>query len=305
MKNSLKTLPLLLTSLLITTALAATTDRVLRFDSSASGQGDLRNGPFTYNGKNGNPIKATVNNVNITAPTAVLSAPAGMTLAGAEGKRTAVFSGNVNVVRGRLTAKGGQLAYSEATGQGVLTSNPSAVFVPETKDDGDPVNIKATQMSLDVDTNMSTSTGGVELISGTQTGRGDKLIFDEDKSVGVLTGSPSLTRAASAKQKELIITGTEARVVSKNKLLYVKGKVKLVQGTSTTTGDAVYYDDKNNVAYVVGNAVSSDSKTGTRVAALKNGYLEQRTDLGRVRALSKPFNIPTDRFLLTGEKSSQ
>lgn len=301
--------PLVLLSMLaLTTALAAQVDRVLRFDTAANVQGNLRNGPINYTGKDGNPIKASVNNVNITAPSATLTAPAGSTLAGSEGKRTAVFSGgggDVNVVRGRLTARGGQLAYSEATGQGVLTSGPSAVFVPETKDDGDPVNIKAAQMSLDVDTNMSTSTGSVELTSGTQTGRGDKLIFDEDKSVGVLTGSPSLTRAASAKQKELTITGAEARVVTKGKLLYVKGKVKLVQGTSTTTGDAVYYDDKNNVAYVVGNAVSSDSKTGTKVTALKNGYLEQRTDLGRVRALSKTFNIPTDRFLLTGEKSSQ
>ncbi len=298
--------PLVLVSaLVLTTALAAQGDRILRFDSAAMVQGNLRSGPVNYTGKDGGPVKATVNSINISANSALLTAPAGSTLANSEGKRTATFSGggdDVNVVRGRLTAKGGQLAYSEASGQGVLTGSPSAVFVPEKKDDGDPVNIKAAQMSLDVDNNISTSTGDVQLVSGTQTGKADKLVFDEDKEVGVLTGSPSMSRAASGKQKELTIVGTEARVVTKGKLLYVKGNVKLTQGTSTTTGNAVYYDDKKNVAYVVGNAVSTDSKTGTKVTALKNGYLEQRTDLGRVRALSKPYVIPTERFLLTGEK---
>ena len=298
----------LLTALLLTSVFAAQVDRVLHFDTAAIAQGNLRNGPLNYIGKDGGLVKASVNNVNISATSAVLTAPPGSTLAESEGKRTATFSGggsDVNVVRGRLTAKGGQLAYSEASGQGVLTGTPSAVFVPEKKDDGDPVNIKAAQMSLDVDSNISTSTGSVQLVSGNQTGRADKLIFDEDKEVGVLTGSPSMSRAATAKQKELNIVGAEARVVTKGKLLYVKGNVKLTQGTSTTTGNAVYYDDKRNVAYVVGNAVSKDSKTGTTVRALPNGYLEQRTDLGRVRALSKPYTIPTDRFLLTGEKSAQ
>ena len=293
---------ILLSALILSTALAAQVDRVLRFDTAANVQGNLRNGPVNYTGKSGAAIKASVNNVNITAPRAVLSAPAGSTLAGAEGQRTAVFSGGeVDVVRGRLQAKGGQLAYSEATGQGVLTSNPSAVFVPETQGD-DPVDIQAEQMSLDIDTNMSTSTGNVQLVSGSQTGKADKLVFDEDREVGVMTGSPSMSRAATAKQKALTITGDEARVVTKGKLLYVKGDVKLTQGTSTTTGNAVYYDDKNSVAYVVGNAVSVDSKSGTTVKALPNGYLEQRTDLGRVRALSKPYIIPVARFTLTGEK---
>ncbi|AZI42407.1 hypothetical protein EHF33_06285 [Deinococcus psychrotolerans] len=296
---------LFLTAALLTSAFAAQVDRVLRFDTAAMVQGNLRNGPINYTGKNGGSVKASVNSINISANSAVLTAPASSTLAESEGKRTATFSGggaDVSVVRGRLTAKGGQLAYSEATGQGVLTGTPSAIFVPEKKDDGDPVNIKAAQMSLDVDNNISTSTGNVQLVSGTQTGKADKLVFDEDKEVGLLTGDPSLSRAATAKQKELNIMGDVARLATKGKLLYVKGNVKLTQGTSTTTGDAVYYDDKNNVAYVVGNAVSVDSKSGTKVKALPNGYLEQRTDLGRVRALSKPYVIPAERFKLTGEK---
>jgi lipopolysaccharide transport protein LptA len=298
MKRSLT----LLTALALTTALAASqVDRVLKFNTDFNVQGNLRNGPINYTGKNNATIKASVNNVQISAPKAVQVAPAGLAMAQAEGKRVATFSGGVSVVRGRLQAKGEQLAYSESTGQGVMTGTPSAVFVPD-KEKGDPVNIKATQMSLDIDNNQSTSTGSVQLASGNQTGKADKLVFDEDKEVGVMTGNPSMSRAATAKQKELVITGTEARVVTKGKLLYVKGKVKLVQGTSTTTGDAVYYDDKANVAYVVGNAVSVDSKAGTTVKAVATGYLEQRTDLGRVRVLTKPFTIPTAQFQLSGEK---
>ena len=178
---------------------------------------------------------------------------------------------------------------------------PSAVFTPEKKGD-DPVNIAAANMSLDVDTNMSTSTGNVKLVSGVQTGRADRVVFDEGKELGLLTGNMSLSRAATAKAKELNVVGTEARILTKGKLLYVLGKVKLTQGSTTTTGDAVYYDDARNVAYVVGNAVSTDSKTGTTVRARASGALEQRTDLGRVRAVDAGFTIPTAQFKLSGEK---
>lgn len=297
----------LLLSALLGTALAAAAttpvNRILRFDTSAQFQGDLRNGPYNYTGKSGANVKVTVGKISIESPRSVLKAPAGTPMASAEGKRSADFSGGVTVVRGRLTAKGTALNYSEASGQGVLSGTPSAVFTPEKQGD-DPVNIAANSMSLDVDTNTSTSTGSVKLVSGNQTGRADKVIFDETKELGLLTGNMSLSRAATAKAKELNVVGTQARILTKGKLLYITGKVRLTQGTSVTTGDAVYYDDAKNVAYVVGNAVSVDSKNGTRVVArpAATGALEQRTDLGRVRALSSGFIIPTSQFKLSGEK---
>lgn len=282
-------------------AAAAPANRVLKFETSAQLQGDLRNGPYNYTGKAGAAVKATVGTVSIAAPQASMKAPAGTPMASAEGRRSADFTGGVTVLRGRLTAKGAALNYSEASGQGILTGAPSAVFTPEKKGD-DPVNIAAANMSLDVDTNMSTSTGNVKLVSGVQTGRADKVVFDEGKELGLLTGNMSLSRAATAKAKELNVVGTEARILTKGKLLYVLGKVKLTQGTTTTTGDAVYYDDAKNVAYVVGNAVSVDSKTGTTVRARASGALEQRTDLGRVRAVDAGFTIPAAQFKLSGEK---
>ena len=294
----------LLSALIGTTlAVAATApiNRVLKFETSAQLQGDLRNGPYNYTGKAGAAVKATVGTVSIAAPQASMKAPAGTPMANAQGRRSADFTGGVTVLRGRLSAKGAALNYSEASGQGLLTGAPSAVFTPEKKGD-DPVNIAAVNMSLDVDTNMSTSTGNVKLVSGVQTGRADRVVFDEGKELGLLTGNMSLSRAATAKAKELNVVGTEARILTKGKLLYVLGKVKLTQGSATTTGDAVYYDDARNVAYVVGNAVSTDSKTGTTVRARASGALEQRTDLGRVRAVDAGFTIPTAQFKLSGEK---
>jgi len=289
----------LLALLALTAPVLAQTDAGKRLITiEGAPRGDVRNGPLNFTG---NPVKAKVSTLNIEASQAVLAAPKGTALIEAKGKRTADFTGNVKVVRGRLTATGNALAYSESTGQGVLNGSASATFTPD-KTDGDTVTIKAAQMSLDVDNDRSTSTGGVTLSNGTQSGKADKLVFDEQRELALLTGTPSLTRAAKGSQKELIITGQEVRALTKTKTLYVRGGVKLVQGTTTTTGDAVYYDDKKNVAYVVGNAVSVDSKSKVTVKAPASGYLEQRTDLARVRALNSAYKIPTDQFKLTGEK---
>jgi lipopolysaccharide export system protein LptA len=289
----------LLALLALTAPVLAQTDAGKRLITIEGGpRGDVRNGPLTFVGS---PVKAKVSTLNIEASQAVLAAPKGTALIEAKGKRTADFTGNVKVVRGRLTATGNGLAYSESTGQGVLNGSASATFTPD-KTDGDTVTIKAAQMSLDVDNDRSTSTGSVTLSNGTQSGKADKLVFDEQRELALLTGTPSLTRAAKGSQKELIITGQEVRALTKTKTLYVRGGVKLVQGTTTTTGDAVYYDDRKNVAYVVGNAVSVDSKSKVTVKAPASGYLEQRTDLARVRALNSAYKIPTDQFKLTGEK---
>ncbi|MVN85933.1 hypothetical protein GO986_04060 [Deinococcus sp. HMF7620] len=292
-----KTVSLLTLLAVAAPVLAQTGDANKRLITIQGGpRGDVRNGPLTFTG---NPVKAKVSTLNIEANQAVMAAPKGTPLIEAKGKRTAAFTGDVKVTRGRLTATGSGLNYDEATGQGVLDGNASATFVPEKKEDGDTVTIKAPKMSLDVDNNVSTSTGGVTLSTGTQSGKADKLVFDEDRELAQLTGTPSLTRAAKGTQKELVITGQEVRALTKTKTLYVRGGVKLVQGTTTTTGDAVYYDDKKNVAYVVGNAVSVDSKSKVTVKAPASGYLEQRTDLARVRALNSAYKIPTEQFELS------
>lgn len=284
---------LLVTALVLTTVLAqgASDKRVVNISGKPTG--NVRTGPLTFKG---NPVKATVSTLKIESKQAKLVAPKGGTINGSKGKRTSTFTDSVVVKRGRLTAKGGQLEYSEATGKGILTKDAKAVFVPKTKKDGDPVNITAGQMSLDVDTNVSTSTGKVKLVSGNQTGNAEKLIFNEDKELAQFTGTPKLVRKAEGKEKELIITGKDIRALTKEKTLYVKGGVKVVQGDLTTTGDAVYYDDKKNVAYIVGNAVSVNSKSKVKVSAPAKGYLEQNTKLARVSAKNSAYKIPAAKF---------
>jgi len=294
-------LPILTLALAATTVFAQTVapaaeKRIINIQGAP--RGDLRTGPLTFTGS---PVKATVSSLQIQAAQATLAAPAGTPLTTAKGKRTASFKDSVLVTRGRLTAKGGQLAYSEVSGQGVMSANPSATFVPEDRSEGDTVNISAAQMSLDVDNNVSTSSGNVRLTNGSQSGKAERLVFDEDRELAQLTGNPTLTRAAKGSQKELVMTGQEVRARTAAKTLYVRGGVRLVQGTLTTTGNAVYYDDKKNVAYVVGNAVSIDSKSKVTVRAPASGYLEQRTDLARVRALNSAYQIPTEQFKLRGE----
>ncbi|KQR15573.1 LptA/OstA family protein [Deinococcus sp. Leaf326] len=297
----LPTRALLLAALTATTVLAQTGSsadkRVINIQGASTG--NLRTGPLNFTGS---PVKATVSTLQIQSAQATLAAPAGTAIIEARGKRTANFSGNIAVTRGRLSAKGDKLAYSEVSGQGVLSGSAAATFLPEGNSGNDPVNITAAQMSLDVDNNVSTSTGTVRLTNGTQTGRADKLVFDEDKELAQLTGTPSLTRAAKGSQKELVISGAEVRALTKSKTLYVKGGVKLMQGTQTTTGDAVYYDDAKNVAYVVGNALSVDSKSKVTLRAPASGYLEQRTDLARVSVKNSRYTIPVAQFALRGEQ---
>ncbi|MDL2343073.1 LptA/OstA family protein [Deinococcus sp. MIMF12] len=288
----------LILALAVTPVLAQTAADKRLINIQGAPRGDLRNGPLTFTGS---PVKATVSSLQIQAKQATLAAPAGTPLTNAKGKRTASFSDDITVSRGRLTARGDKLAYSEVSGQGVMSGNARATFVPDDKSSGDTVEIRAGQMSLDVDNNVSTSTGNVTLKNGIQSGKADKLVFDEDRELAQLTGNPTLTRAAKGNQKELTMTGQEVRARTAEKTLYVRGGVRLVQGTLTTTGNAVYYDDKKNVAYVVGNAVSVDSKTKVTVRAPASGALEQRTDLGRVRALNTAYKIPTEQFKLRGE----
>ncbi|MBB6099296.1 lipopolysaccharide export system protein LptA [Deinobacterium chartae] len=291
----------LLGTLTLTVAQESSTNRLIKFEGDYTG--DVRNGPYTFRGTDADPVQATVSNLKITGTSAVLAAPSGTPMPQAQGKRTADFSGKVVVARGRLTAQGPGLTYSEASGSGVLKGPANMVFAPAKQGD-DPVNVTAGSMSFDVDTNISVSQGNVKLVNGRQTANSDKLVFDEKKELAVLTGKAvNMVRQPAKKGENVLnITGTEARALTAEdkKLLLVTGKVKLVNGSITTTGDRLYFDDKKSIAYIVGSpAISRDSKNGTEV---RGGTLEQRTDINRVRQLASGFKIPADQFKQQGER---
>lgn len=283
---------------LLGAAVAATTagERILHFESK-NFTGDLRNGPYTFLGSTGTPVRASVSNLKVESQSAVLKAPAGVAMATAEGKRSAEFTGSVQVLRNRLVAKGPSLTYSEETGYGTLKGPASMTFTPADSTAA-PVTVQANSMSFDVDNNTSISKGDVKLVNGKQSAQSENLTFNETTELAILTGKRvTLERqAAKAGDSAIVIEGKEARINTgkDKKLMLITGKIKLVDGNITTTGDTLYYDDKQNLAIVVGSpAKSFDSKSKTTISG---GTLEQRTDLNRVRQLAKGYKIPTELF---------
>jgi len=94
---------------------------------------NLRFGPLYYSHPDPAGIRASVSNLAIYAQNAELRAPEGVLIARAAGQRQARFEGGVRVTRGRLTAQGPELIYSEATGLGVIKGAVEIVVAPATR----------------------------------------------------------------------------------------------------------------------------------------------------------------------------
>lgn len=246
--------------------------RVITIDDSGGTQsGNLRFGPIVYMHPDPFGIKATVSTLTIFGHHAVLKAPDGVSIFKG-GQRTAIFDGGVKVERGRLTATGPALTYSEATGLGTLQGGADITVAPE-KQGGDPVKIRADQVQFDVDTDRSTSSGNVSLVNGNQAAQAGTLVFEEKRNLGQLTekgGQATITRT-DADGKKLVITADEIRVLTDQKKLYATGNVTVVDGTITSKGATVFFDDTQAIAEVLGSpghpATSVDSKNGSSLRA--------------------------------------
>jgi lipopolysaccharide assembly outer membrane protein LptD (OstA) len=270
--------------------LAAAGSRVIEIEGGRQ-QGDLRFGPYKYS----EGVKATVQKLQIASPEGSLTAPQGLEMSKAQGKRTAAFSGSVVVTRSRLTAKGPSLEYKEETGLGVLAGPTNIVQKPE-KAGEDDVLITAAKATFDVDNNISTSEGGVKLVNGKQSAISSKVVFDEETNLGCLTDSKTVTLVREPKKAgdtKLVITAKEARVNTDKNTVIATGGVTLVAGKNTTTGDSLYYDDEKNIAYIVGKpAKNVDKKNGGSISGttLVNNTAKEQVLVGT------PFKIPFDSF---------
>jgi lipopolysaccharide export system protein LptA len=271
-------------------ALAAAGSRVIEIEGGRQ-QGDLRFGPYKFT----EGVKATVQKLQIASTEGSLTAPQGLEMSKAEGKRSAGFAGGVTVTRGRLTAKGPTLEYKEETGLGVLAGPTNIVQKPE-KAGEDDVFITALKATFDVDTNVSTSEGSVKLVNGKQSALSSKVVFDEEKNIGCLTDGKTVTLIREPKKASdvrLVITAKEARVNTDKNTLIASGGVTLVAGKNTTTGDSLYFDDEKNTAYIVGKpAKNVDKKSGGSITGttLVNNTAKEQVQVG------KPFIIPVDAF---------
>ena len=246
--------------------------RVITIDDSGGTQsGNLRYGPIDYKHPDPYGLKATVSTLTIYGHHAVLKAPQGVSIFKG-GDRTATFDGGVKVERGRLTATGPELVYSEATGVGTLQGGAAITVAPE-QSGGDPVKIQADQVQFDVDTDRSTSSGHVSLVNGNQTAQAGSLVYEEKRNLGELTskgGQATITRT-DADGKKLVITADEIRVLTDQKKLYATGNVTVVDGSITSKGATVFFDDSKAIAEILGApgkpATAIDSKNGSSLRA--------------------------------------
>ena len=284
---------------------AESANRIITIDGSGGTQrGNLRFGPIIYEHPEPTGITATVSTLTILGSYAELSAPEGVSIA-TGGERTASFRNGVVVQRGRLEATGPALEYDEATGLGVMGEDVEIEVAAEEEGE-EPVFITAATVSFDVDTDRSTSTGDVELVNGNQTASAQTLIFEEESDLGVLTdegGQAVITRLAEDGE-QMTITADEIRVLTSENRLYASGNVTVVDGSITSTGNVVFFDDATGIAEVIGGvdrpAEAVDADSG---ATLVTDRIKQDVEFDFFEAIdaSVPSDFDPAQFALKGE----
>ena len=282
--------------------------RVISIDSSGGTQdGNLRFGPIQYAHPDPEGIEATVSNLTIFAQEAELRGPEGeeIALTAAKGRRTATFTNGVRVTRNRLESKGSHLTYTEEDGLGVLVGGVDITVAPKDEED-DPVLINADTAEFDVDTDVSISKGNVQLENGNQSAESDELVFEEDRNLGRLTNDTLqvTVRRVDDDGDELVITADVIRVLTDDDKLLATGNVTIVDGSITSKGDIVFFDDTVSRAEIIGVnslATSVDEEEGFEIAGDR---IEQRTDLDTVEIIddSVPSEFTEDEFQLVSEQ---
>lgn len=273
-------------------ALAASGVRVIQVEGGRL-SGDLRYGPWTFEGE----VRGRVKDLEIRSSKATLTAPKGKTMQEAEGEREARFEGGVVVRRGRVEARGPVLVYREKTGEGELLG--PARMRQEPKPGEDPVEVEASRMTFQVDTDTSSSENAI-LKSGNQEGRAGFVYYEEEKGLAVFTDPKEVVLVRKRKDGDLVIRAKEVRSLTGPKKLIATGGVRLQDGDLVTTGESLYYDDTTGEAIVLGRpAVSENKKEGFR---LSGNTLQHNVNRHQVRVYGKEFRLPVGEFRKLGEK---
>ncbi len=273
-------------------ALAASGLRVIQVEGGRL-SGDLRHGPWTFEGE----VRGRVKDLEIRSPKATLTAPKGKTMQEAEGEREARFEGGVVVRRGRVEARGPVLVYREKTGEGELLG--PARMRQEPKPGEDPVEVEASRMTFQVDTDTSSSENAL-LKSGNQEGRAAFVYYEEEKGLAVFTDPKEVVLTRKRKDGDLVIRAKEVRSLTGSKKLIATGGVRLQDGDLVTTGESLYYEDTTGEAIVLGRpAVSENKKEGFR---LSGNTLQHNVNRRQVRVYGKEFRLPVGEFRKLGER---
>lgn len=283
-----------------------TGDRIIKITSDGANEGgNLRFGPQTFeHPTDPEGIVATVSNLTIYGQRAELRGPEGeeIALADAEGRRIATFTGGLRVTRNRLEAKGPDLVYTEEDGLGRMTGNVAIVVTPEEEGE-EPVNITAKSADFDVDTDVSISKGNVDLVNGNQAAKANEVIYEEERDLGKLTseGAQVTMTRTDDEGETTTITADVIYVLTDSKKIHALGNVTVIDGSITSTGDEVFFDDEKSRAEVIGienEATAVDEDEGI---TLSGERIEQRTDTDAISLLTTPSEFNPDDFKLTEE----
>ncbi len=263
--------------------------------------GNLRNGPWVYDGARPGGVIGRVKDLEINATRAVLEAPPGKTMQEAEGERVASFEGGVTVRRDRMTATGPRLVYRESSGRGSLDGNARMRQEPRDRD-SDPVEVTAPRMTFEVDTNISTSEGGVTLRSGRQEGRSDRVYYEEDRGLAVFNDDREVVLVRKREGRgDLVIRAREIRSLTDERRLLATGGVTLVDGEITTTGASLMYNDNTGEAVIVAGRVGNQNVPARSVnarerATLSGNSLLHNVNRSQVRVLAQAPRLPVNDF---------
>ncbi len=286
-----------LIALVLATGMVLAAGRIIVIEyPGGTRSGNLRYGPWIYTATEPGGIRARVGNLEILATKAVLKAPEGKSMQAAKGQRTATFEGDVVVRRGRIEARGPRLIYQETTGVGKLYG-PATMIQHPSRAGEDEVRVEAQEfLAFDVDDDTSESRGSVRLRSANQEGFAEWVYYEEERTLAIFRTPGGRVRLVRHREKggDLIIEAEEVRLLVREKKLLAKGSVKLTDGDLITRGDALFYDDGEGRAIVVGRpATSEDRKRGRGLSA---GTLLHDVERHRVRLLGRPFELPTKAF---------
>jgi lipopolysaccharide transport protein LptA len=176
------------------------------------------------------------------------------------------------------------------------------VVTPEEEGEA-PVNITAESADFDVDTDVSISKGKVDLVNGNQAAKANEVIYEEERDLGKLTseGAQVTMTRTDDEGETTTITADVIYVLTDNKKIHALGNVTVVDGSITSTGDEVFFDDEKSRAEVIGienEATAVDEDEGITISGER---IEQRTDTDAISVLTTPSEFNPDDFKLTEE----
>ncbi|WP_299427916.1 LptA/OstA family protein [uncultured Meiothermus sp.] len=304
----MKRIGLLLFLLMLVVLAQSKEQRIITIEAPGGQRsGNLRNGPWVYEGGRPGGVIGRVKDLEINATRATLEAPQGKTMQEAEGERVASFEGNVVVKRDRMTAGGPRLVYRETNGRGTLDGNARMRQEPRDRN-SDPVEVTAPRMTFEVDTNISTSEGGVTLRNGRQEGRSDGVYYEEDRGLAVFNDDREVVLIRKREGKgDLVIRAREIRSLTDEKRLLATGGVTLVDGDITTTGASLVYNDNTGEATIVAGRVGNQNVPARSVnarerATLSGNSLLHNVNRSQVRVLAQPPRLPVNDFRKLSEQ---